>query len=428
MTANDDPYRIFPKATPEQRAELASSIEAVGLRNPVVIDEHKQVIDGHERRDICIELKLDWLAGADVRIGLSDPQKKALAIDLNMWRRPLNLSQKLRAELIEVYLIANPHLSETVVAEIFAVNQSTVHRIKKRLMQLHKLSPVTSTIGKDGVERKVGNRDARLILKSEREFDNLGPSLQELAGDLHGLVRRPMKLHSMANRKRKLQEVTEVSALPPSIDLRHCDFRDLEIEEGSADLVLTDVVWSAECTKDWRDLARLATRWLKPESLFVTIIGQAGMYKFVDAVRDHLKPRWTIAIRFKEARRSRTNGIIEHWRPALVMGRTGNEPLYCCDLIEMPSFAKDYHDWQQSLDVAMELIRRLSRPGATIVDPHLGTGTNAVAVSLAGEGRTFIGCDIDENQVRTARYRVATEGNVGVGDSITETEPDVIVG
>lgn len=426
---NGDPYRIFPKATPEQRAELASSIEAVGLRNPVVIDEHKQVIDGHERRDICMDLKIDWLAGADVRVGLSAPQKKALAIDLNMWRRPLNLSQKLRTELIEIYLVANPELSETVISDLFAVNQSTVNRIKQRLMQSHKLPLVTATIGKDGVRRKIGERGgARLVVKSGKEFENLKPSIQEVADDLHGLVRRPMKLHSMANRKRKLQEVTEVSALPPSVDLRCCDFRDLEIEEGSADLVLTDVVWSAECTKDWVDLARLATRWLKPESLFVTIIGQAGMYNFVDAVRDHLKPRWTVAIKFKEARRSRTNGIIERWRPALVMGRTGNEPLYCCDLIEMPSFEKDYHDWQQSLDVAKEIIRRLSRPGATIVDPHLGTGTNAVAVSLAGEGRRFIGCDIDENQVKTAKYRVATEGEVGVGDSTTDTEPGGIVG
>ena len=424
MITNDDPYRIFPEATPEQRAELASSIEAVGLRNPVVIDEHKQVIDGHDRRDVCIGLKIDWLAGADVRVGLSDAQKKALAIDLNMWRRPLNLSQKLRTELIEIYLVANPELSETVVADLFSVNQSTVNRIKQRLMQSHKLPPVTATIGKDGVKRKIGERGgARLVVKSGKEFENLKPSIQEVADDLHGLVRRPMKLHSMANRKRKLQEVTEVSALPPSIYLRHCDFRDLEIEEGSADLVLTDVVWSAECTKDWRDLARLATRWLKPEGLFITIIGQAGMFQFVEAVQDHLKPLWIIAIKFAETRRSWTSKRIEHWRPALVMGGTASELSCFDDLIEMPSFEKDYHDWQQSLDVSKELVRRLSRPGAIIIDPHLGTGTNAVAVSLAGEGRTFTGCDIDENQVRTARYRVVTEGEVGV-----ETEPDEIAG
>lgn len=83
-----DIFQIFPRATCQERAELRSSIQAVGLRNPVVVDEHGSVIDGHERRDICTELGIDWLAGADVRIGLIVVQKKALAIELNPWRRP----------------------------------------------------------------------------------------------------------------------------------------------------------------------------------------------------------------------------------------------------------------------------------------------------------------------------------------------------
>ena len=70
-----DPYRIIPRATVKERTELRRSIEAVGLRSPVVIDEKNNIIDGHERRDICEELDIDWLAGADVRINMTDIEK-----------------------------------------------------------------------------------------------------------------------------------------------------------------------------------------------------------------------------------------------------------------------------------------------------------------------------------------------------------------
>jgi ParB-like chromosome segregation protein Spo0J len=168
-----DIFRIFPRATAQERTELRSSIQAVGLRNPIVIDEFGSVIDGYERRDICIELGIDWLAGADVRIGLIDVQKKALAIELNLWRRPIHLTRKQRNELLDIYLIANPHLSESQVGELFGVNQSTVNRRKRELMRLHKLPPVTATVGKDGITRQVGERrknPARLIVKSRAEY------------------------------------------------------------------------------------------------------------------------------------------------------------------------------------------------------------------------------------------------------------------
>ena len=104
--------------------------------------------------------------------------------------------------------------------------------------------------------------------------------------------------------------------------------------------------------------------------------------------------------------------MLEGWRAALIMNQTGNAKIECPDLIKVPSFEKHYHDWQQSLEVALELVKRLSMPGATVIDPQVGTGTNGVAVSLLGEGRIFLGCDIDENQVKTTRHRIATEGEI----------------
>lgn len=411
MTTND-PFRVFPKATEQERQQLRASIEAVGLRNPLVIDEHRNVIDGHERRDICDDLGIDWYAGADVQIGLTDDQKKSLAIERNLWRRPLRLTRRQRNELIDIYLIANPQLSEPQVAELFGVNQSTINRRKRTLMQTHKLPPVTMTVGKDGIERKVGQRrGSRLIVKSKKEYDSLLPDLREVAGELGGIVRRPKRFHSVARRKRKLAEVSEVTELPSHIELKCCDFRNLVVEPESVDLVLTDVVWSNKSQQDWRDLAVRAANWMKPEGIFVTIIGQQSMFSFVDAVRDHLSPIQIIALRFPEPRRNWATGMIQMWRPALVCQRLGQDQVVskCPDMIDVLPFQKDYDEWEQSVDVSIELVQRLSEPGALIIDPQVGTGTNALGVSSVGQGRHFIGCDIAAKKVRIARHRVATE-------------------
>ena len=423
MIANIEPYRIFPRATHQERAELRASIETVGLSCQIVADEHGEVIDGHERRDICVELDIDWMAGASLRIGLDDNQKKALAIELNLWRRPIQLTRNQRNELIDIYVMANSHLSETVIAELFGVDQSTVNRRRKALMQSHKLPKVVETVGKDGITRKVGNRSkqARMIVKSRAEFESLQPALKTLSGDLSGDIRRPKKLVALARRKTALIAVNSApkSDLPSEIRIEHSDFHDLQIEEESVDVILTDVVWQLAAEPDWRDLAKLATKWLKEDGVFCSFIGNYGEARLYQVLAEQLLYQATVAIVFPTPSWPVGRGIGKQWRPAVVFAKSKRFILpRITDVIFVPQTSnreKDYHDWQQRLDVSMELMQRLSKPGNVILDPHLGTGTNAVAASLLGN-RTFIGCDIDEQQVKTARYRVATEGNHTTGD------------
>lgn len=405
-----EPFRIFPHATKQERADLRASIEAVGLRNSVVIDEDGNVIDGHERRDACIEIGIDWMTGADVRIGLTEDKKKALAIDLNLWRRPMHLPRSKRNELIDVYLVANPHLSEPVVADLFGVSQPTVNRRKKRLIQMNKLPTSDSTIGKDGVRRKVGERSgARLIVKTRREFEGIMPDLHEMKDDLNGLIRRPKRFSAEARRKRRLREITKVKDLPSDITIQHCNWRDLEIQPHSVDLVLTDVLWHRGQRNEWADLAERALEWLKPDGLFASYIGTTAFLDFAGAVGQHLHYLTTIAVLFNQGRRDFKTGRIERWRPVPVFSPTSNRRIYCDDVL-YADVEKDYGEWQQSLPVAKQMVLKLSDPKNLIVDAHLGTGTNAVATSLIGEGRRFIGCDIDAEMVRIARHRVATEG------------------
>ena len=44
-----------------------------------------------------------------------------------------------------------------------------------------------------------------------------------------------------------------------------------------------------------------------------------------------------------------------------------------------------------------------------MADLTLGSGTTAVAVARAGQGRTFVGCEVDRVHCAVARRRVAEE-------------------
>jgi methylase of polypeptide subunit release factors len=64
------------------------------------------------------------------------------------------------------------------------------------------------------------------------------------------------------------------------------------------------------------------------------------------------------------------------------------------------------HEGRQELEQAgtPQLLRAVARPGDTICDPCLGSGTTAVA-SLA-EGCDFVACDVDAEAIETTRRRL----------------------
>ena len=176
-------------------------------------------------------------------------------------------------------------------------------------------------------------------------------------------------------------------------------------------MILTDVVWSLKAEQDWADLAKLAKCWLSEDGLFCSMIGTLAFPYFCRTMLPYFHYQWALSIQFPWGSRSPASQIIQGWRPVVIFAKTKNNRrlLGLNDTLVAPRTPeKNLHDWQQSLVVALELTKRLTRYGDVVCDPQVGTGTNAVACSLIG-GRTFIGCDINERQVQTARHRVSTE-------------------
>lgn len=416
----NDPYRILPRHTANELQALRESIQTNGLLDSVIVDAENNIIDGHARRDICVELGVDWMAGADVRVGLSDAQKRAMAISLNLARRSTAPSAQQRREYAETLLIADSKQSDQCIASIVGIDRSSVNRLRKQLVQSHKLTAALTTIGMDGKTRKVNSdkRTARFIAKNEGEYKRLAPAAYELESAAQlagGLIRRPHRLPAQLRREKTLAAVVTAKEqpLPGNIEIYHCDFRNLKVEPGTVDLVCTDVVWEATSQGDWSDLARLAKTWLKADGFFATFIGTMHLDKLISAISPHISYAWTFCFNFSGSTRNLVRSVIEGWRPIVVFSKSSNPNLkFVSDMISGHPAEKDYDDWQQPLPVVRELISRLCPVEglpALVVDPQIGTGTTAIACAQS-PGKRFIGCDIDANKVAIAKHRISTEG------------------
>lgn len=87
------PYQILPQIAQDDLDRLSTSIRERGVEVPVIVDENGTIIDGHHRAMIADSLGIEY--PKEVRMGLSEAQKRLLAVDLNMARRQLTDGQKL---------------------------------------------------------------------------------------------------------------------------------------------------------------------------------------------------------------------------------------------------------------------------------------------------------------------------------------------
>jgi DNA modification methylase len=85
-----------------------------------------------------------------------------------------------------------------------------------------------------------------------------------------------------------------------------------------------------------------------------------------------------------------------------------------CDVYEVYAKEKQWHRWQQPLELFERLIRDFSNPGDLIVDPCGGGFTTAEACRRLG--RRCVSCDVDAECVPKGRERLAEcEGQLTLG-------------
>ena len=193
----------------------------------------------------------------------------------------------------------------------------------------------------------------------------------------------------------------------------HGDFRQVLneelIEPRSVDLLITDPPYLGEHLPLFKDLGEFAARVLKPGRLLITYSGHVHLPTIYELLCSSLDYIWTAAITYPTTpgtvydRRIKT-----YWKPVLLFSNGPYKPAlkseWFIDRIEGEGRQKTHHDWEQGLSEALDLIEHFTFEGDLVVDPFIGSGTNAEACKKLR--RRFIGCDVDETAVGTALHRV----------------------
>jgi ParB-like chromosome segregation protein Spo0J len=148
----EKPYQLLPPLAADEYAALKADIAERGVQVPVEYDEHGNVLDGHHRIQICVELGIaQW--PRLVRHGLSEVEKRSHARRLNLHRRHLDQAQ--RRALITDELRDAPAASDRAVAAGLGVDHKTVATVRAGLEATGEIPQLDARKGRDGRERRI---------------------------------------------------------------------------------------------------------------------------------------------------------------------------------------------------------------------------------------------------------------------------------
>lgn len=142
LSDSPTPYQLMPGLTDEERASLRLDIEKNGIRVPIDVDEFDNILDGHHRAWIAAELGI--ACPRRIVSGLTEEEKRAHAVSVNVFRR--NLTREQRRDLVA--RLRRDGMSERSIAEVTSLGRSTVQRDLAQVAQMGHLPDEVS--GKDG--------------------------------------------------------------------------------------------------------------------------------------------------------------------------------------------------------------------------------------------------------------------------------------
>ncbi|QDV35671.1 ParB/RepB/Spo0J family partition protein [Tautonia plasticadhaerens] len=400
---------VLPPLPPQDYAQLRDSIRDRGVLQPLLITADHVLIDGHERWRAIQEL---GLTKYPLRVlgNLDEAVRVELAIRANLERRHLTVAQ--RRELAARLLREDPSRTDRSVAGTVGCDHKTVGKVRGRLLQGGEIPKVArSSSGRDG---KTYHYPATSV-ESPNVARIAGRLLAELGDDAPeggASLRTLNKMRFELDRKELLGRTAPT--LPSDFKIHALDFRKLggRVAPESVQLVVTDPPWLGEYEGLRQPFAEAVVRILKPGGFACVYSGHFHLKEFLDVLCGAgLTYRWLIACTNEDSMGAVRSGgsILTLWRPVLLFQKPGGRtktPRILRDLIESGAREKANHPWQQPIEEAVQFVKTLSEPGDLVADLFVCSGTVPAAVATVGEGRRFVGTEIDGDLVKAARRRV----------------------
>lgn len=387
---------VMPPLRTEEYRALRESIKRNGVLVPIEIDDDTgELLDGHHRMRACQELGIK--PPIRERHFETDAERKEHALTLNLTRRhlgPISWAKGFKnlAEVRGVRLGRGGDRRSTATVAIDSV---------KTLAE----------------EVGVAERTARYRMKLAEDLAD-APDLAERvdAGEID--AKKALKKKGERNQRRKAEvplPITEEEAASIEMDVRHCDFRDLDLPEGTLDVILCDPPYPREYLDLYADLSHFAASSLKSGGLLVCMTGQSYLPDVYERLGRELSYHWTTAYLTPGGQSSQlwTRRVNTFWKPILIYSNGEYDGEWFGDVSKstVNDNDKSHHHWGQSESGIRDLVERFSRPDDLVCDPFLGGGTTAFV--CATTGRRFVGCDLDEGAVATTKRRLRSLKRAG---------------
>lgn len=383
---------LFPMMSDEDIDALAKSIREQGLRQPIILTEDGQLLDGRNRVAACSR------AGVPPRHEVyrgDDPVAYVMA--LNMDRRHLTIGQKamLALELVPMY-------ESEAKARQGARNDLSNHFVAD-LPQSWQVSAAKSR-DKAGAAVKVSGR----AVQQAKRVAEVAPDLAEQVST--GTLALDRAERIVRDREAAARRAAEAVAqqqhiqIGTRVEVRHGDFRQVLADLSDVDAIITDPPYPRDYLPLLDDLAVWADRVLAPDGVLAVLFGQTYLPEVYERLSQCRPYRWTgCYLTPGPAYASMARRVHSNWKPILVYG--GGDRFG--DVIRsegVDAAAKSLHHWGQDYGAFHQIVERLTKPGQVVVDPFMGSGTTLLAAKSLG--RHAIGCDVDPEHVATARQRL----------------------
>lgn len=418
---------------------LAESISAVGLLQPIVINENNELIDGQRRIKAYIQLGIKEIPY--YRVSLE--QIILGEFHANSNRKDFTSSERVAiSNAIEEFLrkrskgVGRPRSvqksDETTVKYNTLSPDSTTEGREDNVVKLTTFSGRV----KDNVSRYFGI--SRNTLEKEKEIVNAAEQNPELFGELvkkvdlkkisvdkafHEIQKQIKKAQILAS----IRSTNDNSSLS-NVTLLQGDFRQLSktIPNESIELIFTDPPYAAEYVPLYIDLAVMAHNVLKEGGSLVTYVGHYAIPNVIEIMENaNLTYWWPIAVVLSGSfARHYPRQVTIKWKPLLmfVKGDKLSTTDFLSDVIMSDTASKVLHEWEQSMVEAKHIISRLTVEGQTVFDPMMGSGTTGAAA--VQDDRKFIGIEIESDKFEIAKARIGEAIRANRTNQGSEIEED----
>ena len=175
---------------------------------------------------------------------------------------------------------------------------------------------------------------------------------------------------------------------------------------GSVDLVLTDAPYESGYLHLFAPLSLFASRVLRDGGSLVCMMGQAYLPQVLNDLSMHLRYHWVIAV-LVDGRQTllKARRIFAAHKSMLWFVKGSYRGHAIQDVVRSDRYDKNYHDHGQCESEFLEVIKRLTEDGDTVLDCFVGGGTTAAAALKLG--RRIIGIDIEQKHIEITRRRIA---------------------